>query len=356
MDDQSVVEAIKKDMEEILDAKKTLNKPLLFDISQDLRRDLNSLCRLVNLNAGSVPAISHRPVFGKIITYAKIFIRKVTLWLYQPLFDQISKFNFGVINILNKMTVYLDGYDEDRLCKRNIIEDKSELINDGSVNTFHQADLGWFYHAFEERFRGPEELIKNRQSIYIDYIKKAYEFTGGKVLDIGSGRGEFLELLRDEKIPATGVDLNEIMVQGCRDKGLNVEQRDAYDSIAAQNDESLAAVTAFQVIEHLNPEEIWQIINTALVKIKPGGVIILETVNPECLFALRNFYLDLTHRKPLPATTIKFLLEIAGFENVEIRFSSPLPEKYKLKGNNSNVQKLNEILFGWQEYAVVGWR
>lgn len=345
-------------MEEILDAKKTLSKPLLFDISQELRRDLDSMRKLVNLNVEKVPATSHRPFWGILITHAKIFIRKLTLWLYQPLFDQISNFNFGVINILNRMTVYLDTHEERNLYTRNIIEDKKviNVINSKSVNTFEQANLGWFYHAFEQQFRGSEELIKKRLSIYVDYIKKAFEATGGKVLDIGSGRGEFLELLRGEGIPAIGVDLNDVMVQHCLYKGLNVEQRDAYDFITAQADESLAAVTAYMVIEHLSPEEIWKIINTALVKIKPGGVIILETVNPECLFALRNFYIDLTHIRPLPATTIKFLLESVGFRNVEVRFSSPLSEEYKLKGKDSNIQKLNEILFGWQDYAVVGWR
>lgn len=356
LDGQPIEEAIKKDVEEIFNSKKILCKPLSINLSHEIRQDLDYLSYLANLNAGKAPVISHRPVFGKLITYVKKFIAKATFWIYQPLFEQISNFNYTVINILNKLTAYLDMNDKDQLHAGHIFEEKSEVVNDKSVDNFERASIGWFYHAFEQKFRGSEELIKNRQSIYIDYIRKAFKFTGGKVLDIGSGRGEFLELLRDEGIPAIGVDLNEVMVRQCRDKGLIVEQRDAYDSIAAQDDQSLAAVTAFQVIEHLNPGEMWKIISTALVKLRPGGLIILETVNPECLFALSNFYLDLTHRKPIPPSTLKFLLEFVGFKNVEVRFSSLLPEKYRLKGNDSNIKKLNEILFGWRDYAVLGWR
>ncbi len=217
-------------------------------------------------------------------------------------------------------------------------------------------DNAWLYHAFEQQFRGSEETIKERQRAYLSDVQKAYKRCGGYVLDLGAGRGEFLELCREAGIPAKGVDSNEAMVSRCREKGLEVERAEAIAYLQSLPDESLCAVTAFQLVEHLVPQELWHLVQVALIKLKPGGVIILETVNPHSLVALQNFYLDLTHQRPIPAPTLRFLLEAAGFQRVEVRFSSPVPEASCLQGDDPNVAKLNDLLFGYQDYAVVGWR
>jgi len=218
------------------------------------------------------------------------------------------------------------------------------------------TDTTWLYHAFEQQFRGPEELIKERQRAYLPDVQKAYEDCGGYLLDLGAGRGEFLELCRDAGIPAKGVDLNEAMINRCREKGLEVEKAEAITYLQSLPDESLCAVTAFQLVEHITPSELWQLVQTAVVKLKPGGVIILETVNPHSLAALQNFYLDLTHQRPIPSPTLRFLLEASGFRRVEVRFAFPAPEWMQLQNKGEDFAKLNEIIFGPSVYSVVGMR
>lgn len=480
MNNVSVVESIKKDVEELLRAKQALRHTFSSNNIDDLLKEeksitdvfgweLDSLSSLANFHVGRIPVHSSRPVSGRLITFAKRLVRKSTFWLYQPIFDQISSFNSSILNVVNKLVISIDSLyselynkklnvlkqvleEKEKLYKESVsllkreIEGKNRLIEEkmpllnmaidemeqnlkeklvsfaidlaefkreqvtssrfaqemqqkfkeynqlveeyraesvflrAKLSTFiqqlnlHKQDeevkqkvnftsrdlqktnLDWLYRSFEQHFRGPEELIRKRQRAYLPDIKNAYDSCGGCVLDIGTGRGEMLELLRKIGVAARGVDLNESMVSRCREKGLDVGQADAIDFLTAQADESLAAVTAFQVIEHLVPEQIWQLINISLVKLKPGGLIILETINPDCLVGLKNFYIDLTHEKPIPANTLRFLLEAAGFRNVEAQYSSPLPPEYKLKGEDDNTRKLNEILFGWQDYAVLGWR
>jgi O-antigen chain-terminating methyltransferase len=172
---------------------------------------------------------------------------------------------------------------------------------------------------------------------------------------VGSGRGEFLELCREANIPAKGVDLNELMINRCREKGLSVERADGLEHLKSIPDESLCALTAFQVIEHLSPEQIRQLIQAALIKLKPGGVIILETVNPDYLFAFKYFSIDLTHQRPIHSLTLQFLLEAAGFRNLEVRLSGLVEDEIKIMQEGDS--KENSLLVhGYLDYAVVGWR
>ncbi|NPV70657.1 MAG: methyltransferase domain-containing protein [Firmicutes bacterium] len=217
-------------------------------------------------------------------------------------------------------------------------------------------DEAWLYHAFEQYFRGPETLIRERQRAYLPDVQKAHAACRGSVLDVGAGRGEFLELCREAGIPAEGVDLNDAMVARCREKGLEVSRACGLSHLRSLPDESLCAVTAFQVVEHLRPAQLWQMVQAALVKIRPGGLLILETVNPHSLASLMDFYLDLTHERPVPAPTLRFLVEAAGFREVQVRFSSPCPEEGSLQGEEDSVKRLNVLLFGPQDYAVMGWR
>jgi O-antigen chain-terminating methyltransferase len=233
--------------------------------------------------------------------------------------------------------------------------DINDVVKTNAIDeTF--SNTTWLYHAFEQQFRGTETMIKENQRLYIPDIQKSFEVCGGSVLDIGSGRGEFLELCLQANIPAIGVDLNETMIESCRAKGLEVEKADGLAYMESIPDESLCALTAFQVVEHLEPDQIWQFIQIALLKLRPGGVIIMETVNPDSLYALKNFYLDLSHKRPIVSLTLKFLLEAAGFKDVEARFSAPVPKEMQLKGEDSDTQKVNSLLFGNQDYSVLGWR
>jgi O-antigen chain-terminating methyltransferase len=424
----SVIDSIKRDIEEILKAKRELGyKDKEFfnrfhstnNLMEEIKWELNKAVSQSQVDINQIPVISHRRFIGKLITFFKRAIRKSTFWLYEPLFLKISSFNSIIASIINKNVLQVTILKEDmeknfssfeeailkfenklnEIASIDIAKDdlNSEIgdlkkqiedyraesallraklavalqyVNTGKLprkasefgiietNTFAKelTDIDLFYNLFEQQFRGSEEMIKERQAIYISDIQKAYSTCGGFVLDFGCGRGEFLELCREAEIPAKGVDINESMAKRSLNKGLDVEIVDGFKYLSSLPDESLCAFTAFQVVEHLTQQQLWQLVQTALVKLKPGGVIILETVNVDSLFSLKNFYLDLTHKKPIPPQTLRFLLEIVGFKNADIVFSSSVPDEMKLIGNDENINKLNSLLFGAQDYAVKGWR
>lgn len=217
----------------------------------------------------------------------------------------------------------------------------------------------WRYAGFENRFRGYEEDIRRQQARYVSLFRK-----DGVVLDLGCGRGEFLELLRENGIKGEGVDLNGQMVDICLDKGLACEQGDLFEKLAWKDNGSLAGVFSSQVIEHLPPAYLKRLVETAFLKLEPGGVIVLETVNPTSVFALvQIFFLDLSHQKPIHPQTLGFLLESAGYDDVKTLFSDPLGEE-KLRPLpgvdetaallNANIDALNRLLYGPPNYAAVG--
>lgn len=224
------------------------------------------------------------------------------------------------------------------------------------------------YCLFESRFRGKEEEIKKRLEIYLPVFKDA-----GKVLDIGCGRGELLELLGKEGIEASGIDQNEDMVHICREKGLNVVQGDAFAHLQSLGEGALGGIFAAHFIEHLTLEAMEEFIKLAHSKLKQGGIIALETPNPKSIIvSSTNFYLDLSHIKPIHPEALKFLLQSRGYENPEIKYLSPFSANVMLepikpqegtvsyyevgKGVeqlNKNIKQLNELLYGYQDYAVV---
>lgn len=219
----------------------------------------------------------------------------------------------------------------------------------------------WRYASFENRFRGYPEEVKKQQQVYVDHFPK-----GGKILDLGCGRGEFLELLQENGFQAFGVDLNGQMVDICLDKGLACQKGDIQEKLAEWEDGSLDGIFSSQVIEHLPLPYLRTLVETAHRKLSPGGRIILETVNPTSVFALVQIYfLDLTHQKPIHPQALKFLLEDAGFEEVEIKYSFPL-EKERLQNLpgadeqasliNRNIDSLNELLYAPPNYAAIGLR
>jgi SAM-dependent methyltransferase len=217
------------------------------------------------------------------------------------------------------------------------------------------------YAGFENRFRGREDEVKNQLRGYVGLFAKA-----GPVLDLGCGRGEFLELLREAGIEAAGVDKNGLMADICAEKGLRCEKGDLLEKLAERQDGSLGGLFSSQVIEHLSPRYLKKLIELCRRKLAPGGVLVLETVNPLSVFALvQVYYLDLSHRNPIHPQALKFMLDASGFEEVEIQYSAPLERErlQTLAGAddrsavlNRNIDRLNELLFAPVNYAAVARR
>ena len=204
------------------------------------------------------------------------------------------------------------------------------------------------YGRFADRFRGTEEYVQAGQRVYLPC------FAGRKnVLDIGCGRGEFLGLMREAGVPARGIDINPESVALCRQKGLQAEVAELLEYLAKQAEGFFDGIFCAQVLEHLPAERVPEMIKLAISRMGPGGVIALETPNPECLaiFAT-HFYLDPTHTRPIPSGLLVFYLEEFGAGGIEVRRLSPAVES--MPSLASLPAEFREAFFGGLDYAVIG--
>jgi 2-polyprenyl-3-methyl-5-hydroxy-6-metoxy-1,4-benzoquinol methylase len=213
------------------------------------------------------------------------------------------------------------------------------------------------YMTFENRFR-PENTVRERQSAYLDLLgaKK-------RVVDLGCGRGELLELLGEANVSAYGIDLDPDNVAVCQEKGLDVIEGDAISHLESLDGSAVDAIVASHVIEHLEADALWRLVAAAAEKLAADGILILETPNPESLLAGSiNFHRDPTHVRPVHPETLAFLCESAGFREVEIRRLAPVPEEARLPQGSDDeyvrevVKRLDELIYGYQDYALVARR
>ena len=209
------------------------------------------------------------------------------------------------------------------------------------------------YVDFEEHFRGSEAEIRARQT------KDAALFKGapGPVADLGCGRGEFLEALAAAGETGIGCDANPVMAARAKEKGLAVDAADLFAWLAARKDATLGGVTAFQVVEHLPPSSLFDLVELSARKLAPGGRVLFETVNPESVYAMRWFWMDLTHVRPVPAPSLAQLLTANGFRDVRVDFRSPVPEAEGLSADalkDPRLANVAKLLFAPQDYAVTG--
>jgi len=212
-----------------------------------------------------------------------------------------------------------------------------------------------FYHAFEGRYRGSRELIKSRQMAYLPYIealkKEGASSAPLKALDLGCGRGEWLELLGEWGVDAQGIDLDAAMLSICYEKGLNVSQQNALEVLANMPDKSLDIVSGFHLAEHLEFADLINLVQQSFRALKSGGLLILETPNAENIaVATSTFYLDPTHNNPLPMQLLGFLYEYAGFADVkEVRLNADIT-----LGKDRWIS-LHDVVTGVsRDYAIVG--
>ncbi|MBS0319972.1 MAG: methyltransferase domain-containing protein [Proteobacteria bacterium] len=248
---------------------------------------------------------------------------------------------------------------EARMLER--VESIESAIEEAFGVALPREDLEAFYVRFEDRFRGSRGEIKSRVATHLGAVEAALTRVGQStagVLDVGAGRGEWLELLAERGIPARGIDRSAAMVSMCRNAGLDVVEADALGYLAAVAPRSLAAVTIFHVVEHLPFSTLVILVERALSALAPGGCLIVETPNPENLrVGACYFYLDPTHRRPLPPDVMRFLLEDRGFVDVEVRRLHAMPDSLRLPGDGSaGAKALDALVSGPQDYAVIGTR
>ncbi|MFN2454459.1 MAG: methyltransferase domain-containing protein [Pyrinomonadaceae bacterium] len=217
--------------------------------------------------------------------------------------------------------------------------------------------LDALYVSLEDRLRGSRAEIIERLKVYPPMLKAAG--IGSEempVVDIGCGRGEWLELLKAETLRAAGVDTNSIAIAQCRARGLEVVEADALAYLRALPDESVGAVTGFHLVEHLPLEVLMKLLDEIVRVIKPGGAVVFETPNPQnVLVGSCNFYFDPTHRNPLPSPVMHFLVESKGFARVEVINLHP-SETVLVEGDSDLVKRFNEYFYGPMDYAVTGWK
>ena len=308
---------------------------------------------------------------GRVAVPVKGALRKLMRWYVEPLAADQRAFNDAVLKLVDDLEervqraldARLLAEVEERLTRLERRERAVPATTTAAVPGTAAAPPLPDYFAYESRMRGSTAEIRERQRPYVESFRDA-----APVLDLGCGRGEFLGLLREAGVEARGVDLDADMVAFARGEGLEVEGGDALAALALCPDGSLGGIFAAQLLEHLEPRVLVPLLELAAVKLRSGGLLVAETINPLSPLALRNYFADLTHAQPLVPETLALLTRQAGFSRAEIRFLNEPPASERLGAVElprepafdaarivlaGNVARLNELLFGPLDYAVV---
>jgi 2-polyprenyl-3-methyl-5-hydroxy-6-metoxy-1,4-benzoquinol methylase len=317
-------------------------------------------------------------VWPKIAAATQKVVRRLLRWYINPIVEQQNTFNSAVARVLEECTAILTQLRAEQQEEREItrlrlqrLERKHKqsaqtLPSSTKTETPGISPLDYFYLGL--KYRGPVNL-KERQRTYVDYFQDCQN-----VLDIGCGRGEFVDLLLEQGIGAQGIDLDPDMVAYAVERDLPVERAEALEYLTTLPDSSLDGVFMAQVVEHFTPQNLSLLLELCYRKMKPGARLIAETINPSCLTALANWYLiDPSHVTPVHPETMRFLLEGAGFWQIQLLFLTPVPpqdrlmplpldsdarpqERERIRRLNHNIERLNEVLFGYQDYAAIAER
>jgi len=212
-----------------------------------------------------------------------------------------------------------------------------------------------FYAAFEDQFRGTEADIRNRLAFYLPRIKSVDAgIASAPIVDLGCGRGEWLELLRDEGLVARGCDTNGTFVDRCLKAALAVTQQDLFEYLEALHDATVGAVTCFHVVEHLPFPDLIHLLNQLMRVLRPGGIAVIETPNPENLrVGACDFYLDPTHRHPIPPAMLEHVVRSRGFVDTEVVRLHPLPSLIDDENSARVIRDLDYLVQGPRDYAVI---
>ena len=233
-----------------------------------------------------------------------------------------------------------------------ILKNKTNSTDLKKMDFKTQSFLDEYYLAFENRFRGSRKSILKRYEKYLTYIDIS---SVTKALDIGCGRGEWVELLQRHSIDALGVDLNYAMVEDAKRHGVkNIIVKDIFDFLSDSEDESYDLITAFHIIEHIPFNKLLTLLSEIKRVLKPQGKMILETPDPtNLLVSSLTFYNDPTHLHPLPPDVVSFMIEYIGFKKIQVIKLHPFDTDMHIKEQSHSANMLNNLLFKEQDYMVI---
>lgn len=237
-----------------------------------------------------------------------------------------------------------------------------ERFNQDQLQTLvneEQHLLDAFYVAFEDQFRGSSKDIIDRLKVYLPLIAEAkIGKQDSPILDVGCGRGEWLELLQKNGYTAQGLDINRVMIDQCRARGLQVVEGDIISFLQFLPDASLGAVTGFHIIEHLPFEVLMKLVDETVRVLKPGGLLIFETPNTRnILVGSGDFYRDPTHRSPIHPDTISFIAESKGLARSEVYFTEEKNDSLTfIKSSEKRFDTLNDYVNISRDYAMVAYK
>jgi SAM-dependent methyltransferase len=309
------------------------------------------------------PVTAERDVGHGPKAFVKRILRKLMRWYVEPLAADQRVYNDSVLKLVDALSERADTAEAARQASERLVRELEERLArverrgrsapgaPATVASQPAAAAVPDYFAFESRMRGSVESVRERQRRYVD------DFRGfGPVVDIGCGRGELVALLGEAGIEARGIDADADMVAYARGDALAVEQADAVSYLEGLADGSLGGVFMGQVVEHLPPNVLVRVFELVAAKLRPGGLLVAETINPLSPLALRNYFADLTHAQPLVPETLELLARQAGFAATEIRFLNEPAERLTEPDDPviaANVRRLNELLFAPLDYALV---
>jgi SAM-dependent methyltransferase len=312
------------------------------------------------------PVTAERGAGGGPKGLVKRFLRKLMRWYVEPLAADQRVYNSSVLKLVDALSERADAAASSNERAQQLLRELEERLTRverrraapvaaaaPAVTVAAQPAAAALpdYFAFESRMRGSVEAIRERQRRYVDDFRDA-----APVLDIGCGRGELLMLLREAGIEARGIDADADMVAFAQGEGLDVEQADLVEYLERVGSGTLGGIFMGQVVEHLPPAVLVRSLELAAQKLRPGGVLVAETINPLSPLALRHYFADLTHAQPLVPETLQLLARQAGFAETELRYLNEPADRLTEPDDAviaANVRRLNELLFAPLDYALV---
>jgi SAM-dependent methyltransferase len=311
------------------------------------------------------PVSAEREAGGGPKGLVKLLLRKLMRWYVEPLAADQRVYNNSLLKLLDSLSERADAASAANERAERLLGELEERLTraerrggtggraaaPATVAAQPAAASLPDYFAFESRMRGSVDAVRERQRRYVDDFRDA-----APVLDIGCGRGELLVLLREAGVEARGIDADADMVAYARGEGLDVEQADLVEYLERLEDASLGGIFMGQVVEHLPPGVLVRSLELAAAKLRPGGVLVAETINPLSPLALRHYFADLTHAQPLVPETLQLLARQSGFAEAELRFLNEPAERLTEPDDPviaANVRRLNEMLFAPLDYALV---